>query len=196
MTLLFSREHYRAAAAAFMRGIERRIAAGLDPRVGSSPRFSSAAGMWPSRTGCQHDLQNRLGIAVAQQTYRAYRELLLSDRWRVLAAAGARPQRLLWASTGTKDPAAPDTLYLEALAAPDTVNTIPEKTLLAFADHGTAGGAMAADGADSDTAFASFAKAGVDAEALAARLQHEGAQSFSTSWNDLMAVIADRTRPA
>ena len=133
---------------------------------------------------------------MAQRSYRAYRELLLSDRWRTLAAAGAQPQRLLWASTGTKDPAAPDTLYLEALAAPDTVNTIPEKTLLAFADHGTAGGAMAADGADSDRTLASFAKAGVDAEALAARLQHEGAESFSTSWNDLMAVIAARTRRA
>ena len=196
VTLLFSREHYRAAAAAFMRGIERRIAARLDPRVGSVASIFISRWDVAVKDKVPHDLQNRLGIAVGQQTYRAYRELLLSDRWRVLAAAGARPQRLLWASTGTKDPAAPDTLYLEALAAPDTVNTIPEKTLLAFADHGTAGGAMAEDGADSDTTLASFAKAGVDAEALGARLQHEGAQSFSTSWNDLMAVIADRTRPA
>jgi transaldolase len=142
------------------------------------------------------ELHNRLGIAVAQRTYRAYRELLLSVRWRTLAAAGAQPQRLLWASTGTKDPVAPDTLYLEALAAPDTVNTIPEKTLLAFADHGRVSSTMAADGADSDRTLASFSKAGVDVEALSAQLQHEGAESFSTSWKDLMAVIADRTRPA
>ena len=196
VTLLFSREHYLAAAAAYMRGIERRIAARLDPKVGSVASIFISRWDVAVKDKVPQDLQNRLGIAVGQQTFRAYRELLLSDRWRTLAAAGAQPQRLLWASTGTKDPAAPDTLYLEALAAPDTVNTIPEKTLLAFADHGTAGGAMAADGADSDRTLASFAKAGVDVDALAARLQHEGAQSFSTSWNDLMAVIAARTRPA
>ena len=196
VTLLFSREHYLAAAAAYMRGIERRIAAKLDPKVGSVASIFISRWDVAVKDKVPKDLQNRLGIAVAQRSYRAYRELLLSDRWRTLAADGAQPQRLLWASTGTKDPTAPDTLYLEALAAPDTVNTIPEKTLLAFADHGTASGAMAADGADSDRTLASFAKAGVDAEALAARLQHEGAESFSTSWNDLMAVIAARTRPA
>ena len=159
VTLLFSREHYLAAAAAYMRGIERRIAAGLDRKVGSVASLFISRWDVAVKDKVPKELQNRLGIAVAQRSYRAYRKLLLSDRWRVLAAAGARPQRLLWASTGTKDPAAPDTLYLEALAAPDTVNTIPEKTLLAFADHGTTGGAMAADGADSDRTFDSFAKA-------------------------------------
>jgi transaldolase len=179
-----------------MRGIERRVAAGLDPKVGSVASIFISRWDVAVKDTVPKELHNHLGIAVAQRSYRAYRELLGSTPWHALAAAGTQPQRLLWASTGTKDPAAPDTLYLEALAAPDTVNTIPEKTLLAFADHGTVGGTMATDGADSDKTIASFAQAGVDVEALAARLQHEGAQSFSTSWSDLMAVIADRTRSA
>ena len=137
VTLLFSREQYVAAAEAYMRGIERRIAGGLDPKV------SSVASLFVSRWDVAvkdkvaGELRNRLGIAIARRTYKAYRELLASPRWQKLAGAGARPQRLLWASTGTKDPGAPDTLYVEALAAPDTINTIPDKTLLAFADHGT-----------------------------------------------------------
>jgi transaldolase len=138
-------------------------------------------------------LRNRLGIAVATRTYRAYRELLASARWRQLAALGARPQRLLWASTGTKDPKASDTLYLEALAAPDTIATIPGKTLLAFADHGELDGAMAADGGEAEAALARFGDAGIDVDALAVQLQRDGAQAFVSSWNALLARIADKS---
>jgi transaldolase len=140
------------------------------------------------------DLHNRLGIAIGQRTYRAYRELLASDRSRKLAAAGAHPQRLLWASTGTKDPNASDTLYIQALAAPDTINTMPEKTLHAFADHGAVGSVMATDGGDAETTLAQFAKAGVDIDALALQLQREGAASFVKSWGELMQRIADKSR--
>src|SRR5665213_2361716 len=143
VTLLFSREQYLAAAGAYMRGIERRIAAGRDPKVGSVASIFVSRWDVAVKDQVPEALRNRLGIAIAQRTYRAYRELLVSSRWRTLADAGAQPQRLLWASTGTKDPAAPDTLYLEALAAPDTINTIPEKTLLAFADHGVVNTDMA-----------------------------------------------------
>ena len=190
VTLLFSREQYLAAAAAYLRGIERRIAAGLDPKVGS------VASIFVSRwvkDKVPAALANHLGIAIARRTYRAYRELLVSPRWRKLADAGAQSQRLLWASTGTKDPAAPDTLYLEALAAPNTINTIPEKTLLAFADHGTVSGTMAADGGDAEKVLAAFAQAGVDEAALATQLQREGVESFSKSWSDLMVVIATKS---
>ena len=138
------------------------------------------------------ELHNRLAIAVAQQTYRAYRELLGSPRWQRLAAAGARPQRLLWASTGTKDPSASDTLYISALAAPDTIDTMPEKTLQAFADHGQLRGVMATDGGDADAAPAQIAVAGVDVDALAARLQRDGARAFVTSWQHLLQRIADK----
>ena len=193
VTLLFSREQYLAAAGAYMRGIERRIAAKRDPMV------HSVASVFISRWDVAvmgkvpQELQNRLGIAIAQRTYRAYRELLTSERWQRLEDAGVTPQRLLWASTGTKDPAAPDTLYLQALAAPDTINTIPEKTLLAFADHGNLSGSMAADGGDSEKVIAAFAQAGIDEAALASRLQHEGAESFNKSWNGLMSVIASKS---
>src|SRR3546814_558592 len=149
VTLLFSTEQYMAAAEAYLRGIERRIEAGLDPKVGSVASLFISRWDKGSADQLPDELHNRLGIAVGQQTYRAYRELLASERWNKLAAAGARPQRLLWASTGTKDPKAPDTLYIEALAAPDTINTMPEKTLRAFADHGKVRGAMAKDGGDS-----------------------------------------------
>src|SRR5476651_1311803 len=165
VTLLFSREQYVAAAEAYLRGIERRIAARRDPRV------ASVASLFVSRWDkaiaekVPPELRNRLGIAIGGRTYRAYRELLASPRWQKLAAAGARPQRLLWASTGTKDPKASDTLYVEALAAPDTIDTIPEKTLRAFAEHGELKGVMAEDGADAEAVLARFAKAGVDAEA-------------------------------
>jgi len=200
VTLLFSCEQYLAAAEAYMRGIERRVTAGLDPKI------QSVASIFVSRwdTAVQDKvaapLRNRLGIAVARRTYRAYRQLLASERWRKLAAAGATPQRLLWASTGTKDPKASDTLYIEALAAPDTVNTMPEPTLLAYADHGKIGAAMPADGGDADALLAEFARAGIEQVPLAARLQREGASSFTKSWEDLLACLASKsatlTRPA
>lgn len=193
ITLLFSPEHYTATAAAYMRGIERRLAAGLDPRV------TSVASLFVSRWDVAvkdkvpAELRNRLGIAIAQQTYQRYCEQLASPRWHILAAAGALPQRLLWASTGTKDPQAPDTLYIEALAAPDTINTIPEPTLLAFADHGQVAGVMPADGGDAPALLAEFARAGVDCTALAAQLQLEGAQAFVKSWHDLLECLANKS---
>jgi transaldolase len=193
VTLLFSREHYIAAAEAYMRGIERRIAAGLDPTVGSVASLFVSRWDVAIKDKVPNSLRSRLGIAIAKRTYKAYRELLASKRWLRLAGAGARPQRLLWASTGTKDPAAPDTLYIEALAAPDTINTMPEKTLLAFAEHGQMKGAMPADGGDAEAMLAEFARAGVDDEALAAQLQREGARSFTTSWNELMERIASKS---
>ena len=162
------------------------------------PNITSVASLFVSRwdvavkADVSPPLQNRLGIAVAQRTYQAYRELLASQRWRKLADAGARPQRLLWASTGTKDPAAPDTLYVEALAAPDTINTIPEATLQAFADHGKVGAPMAADGGDAEAVLAQFQREGVDIAALAARLQREGADAFAASWRALLARIEDK----
>jgi transaldolase len=192
VTLLFSHRHYEAAAEAFLRGIERRIEAGLDPDVGS------VASVFVSRwDGAVKDkvpapLRNQLGIAVARQTYKAYRTLLDSPRWQRIFNAGARPQRLLWASTGTKDPAASDVLYVRALAAPFTVNTMPEGTLKAFADHGSLGGDLAADGGDSEDVLSQFAAAGVDVDALATRLQDEGAKSFVASWRELMDVIASK----
>ncbi|NMM39139.1 MAG: transaldolase [Glaciimonas sp.] len=193
VTLLFSREQYLAAAAAYMRGIERRIAAGLDPKVDSVASIFVSRWDVAVKDKVPAALANHLGIAIARRTYRAYRELLVSPRWRKLADAGVREQRLLWGSTGTKDPAAPDTLYLEALAAPNTINTIPEKTLLAFADHGTVNGSMPADGGDAEKVLAAFAQAGVDETALATQLQREGVESFSKSWNDLMALIASKS---
>ena len=189
VTLLFSREHYLAAADAYLRGVERRIAAGLDPAV------SSVASLFVSRwdvavaATAPPALHGRLGIAIAQRTYRAYRELLDSERWQRALNGGARPQRLLWASTGTKDPQASDVLYVKSLAAPFTINTMPEKTLLALADHGDVGPMLAADGGDSDAVLASFAGSGVDIDALAARLQHEGAEAFVASWKALMECI-------
>jgi transaldolase len=193
VTLLFSREDYLVAADAFLRGVERRIAAGLKPEV------ASVASVFVSRwdaavTGkVPTALNNQLGIAVANRTYRAYRELLCSPRWQRAYNAGARPQRLLWASTGTKDPKASDVLYVKALAAPFTVNTMPEATLNALADHGELGSIMAADGGDSEAVLAQFSKAGVDIDALATQLQAEGAKSFVKSWNELMSVIASKS---
>ncbi|MDN5781948.1 MAG: transaldolase, partial [Luteimonas sp.] len=194
VTLLFSTTQYLAVAEAYMRGIERRLEAGLSPSVESVASLfvsrwdKASAGQLPA------ELHNRLGIAVAQQAYRAYRELLASERWKKLAAAGARPQRMLWASTGTKDPAAPDTLYIEALAAPDTINTIPEKTLRAFADHGKVRGAMADDGGDFADTLGKIAAAGVDIDALADQLQRDGADAFVKSWKQLMQRIADKAQ--
>jgi transaldolase len=194
VTLLFSREHYIAAAEAYMRGIERRIEAGRDPRV------TSVASLFVSRWDVavkdkvSPALRNRLGIAISLRAYKAYRDLLASPRWRKLAAAGARAQRLLWASTGTKDPSASDTLYVEALAAPNTINTMPEKTLLAFADHGKLHGAMPVDGGDAESVLAEAERQGIDDEALAAKLQHDGAEDFAKSWSDLMQVIASKSQ--
>jgi transaldolase len=193
VTLLFSREQYLAAAEAYMRGIERRIAAGRDPRVGSVASIFVSRWDVAIKDKVSLELRNRLGIAIAQRTYKAYRDLLASSRWQKLALGGARPQRLLWASTGTKDPAAPDTLYVEALAAPDTINTIPEKTLLAFSDHGEIKDAMRLDGGDAEAMLAEFTRAGIDNDALAADLQREGAKAFATSWSDLLAQIASKS---
>ncbi len=193
VTLLFSCHQYVAAAEAYLRGIERRIAAGLNPLVGSvASLFISrwdvaVAGKVPEA------LANRLGIAMAGRSYRAYLNLLTEPRWQRAYNAGARPQRLLWASTGTKDPKASDILYIKALAAPFTVNTIPEGTLKALAEHGEIGSAMAADGGDSEEILARFTKAGVDVDTLAARLQDEGAKAFVKSWNELLAVIAAKS---
>jgi transaldolase len=194
VTLLFSREQYLAAAEAYLRGIERRIAAGLDPRVASVA--SLFVSRWDKAVSDRipATLRNRLGIAIGGRTYRAYRELLAAQRWRRLTAAGARPQRLLWASTGTKDPNAPDTLYVEALAAPDTIDTIPEKTLRAFAEHGELKGVMAEDGGDAEAVLARFTQAGIDSDALAQDLQRDGAQAFVKSWQELLQRIADKSR--
>jgi len=193
VTLLFSREHYLAAAEAFLRGVERRIDAGLKPNVGSVA--SVFVSRWDAAvTGQVPDaLRNRLGIAIGQRTYKAYRTLLASPRWQRVVKAGARPQRLLWASTGTKDPKASDILYIQALAAPETVNTMPEGTLKALADHGNVGAVLPEDGGDCETVLAQFAAAGIDVDALAARLQDEGAKAFTKSWDDLMAVITSKS---
>ncbi|RCX33348.1 transaldolase [Thioalbus denitrificans] len=192
VTLLFSREHYLAAAEAYLRGIERRIDAGLDPRVGSVASLFVSRWDVAVQEEAPAGLRNRLGIAVARRTYGAYRELLASPRWDRLAAAGARPQRLLWASTGTKDPGAPETLYVEALAAPDTINTLPEKTLLAFAEGGAVNAVLPEDGGDAEAVLAEFARTGIDAAALSERLQREGARAFVKSWNALLALLGER----
>lgn len=192
VTLLFSTAQYVASAEAYLRGIERRIDAGLDPVVPSvGSVFVSRWDKAIAKTA-PGALRNGLGIAVGMQCYRAYRDLLASPRWRKLEAAGARPQRLLWASTSTKDPAAPDTLYAEALAAPDTIDTLPAKTLEAFADHGEAGAPMAVDGGDAETRLQRYADAGIDVDALATQLQEEGAESFVKSWNQLLQRIASK----
>jgi transaldolase len=193
VTLLFSREQYVAAAEAFLRGIERRIEASLKPAVGSVA--SVFISRWDSAVAAKapEELRNQLGIAIANRTYKAYRDLLDSPRWQRVFNAGARPQRLLWASTGTKDPKASDVLYIKALAAPFTVNTMPEGTLKALADHGELGTILPKDGGDCEEVLAQFAKAGIDIDALAAQLQDEGAKSFVKSWNELMEVIVSKS---
>jgi transaldolase len=193
VTLLFSREQYLAAAEAFLRGIERRIDAGLNPSVGSVG--SVFVSRWDAAVASKvpEPLRNRLGIAVAMRIYQAYRTLLDSPRWQRVINAGARPQRLLWASTGTKDPKASDILYVKALAAPFTVNTMPEATLKALAEHTELGSILPADGGDCEEVLAQFAKAGIDIDALASQLQDEGAKSFVKSWNELMEVIESKS---
>jgi transaldolase len=194
VTLLFSREQYVAAAEAYWRGIERRVAAGLGADV------FSVASIFVSRWDvavagkAPEALRHKLGIAIAQRSYKAYRELLDSPRWLRLLNSGAQPQRLLWASTGTKDPKASDVLYVESLAAPFTIDTIPETTLKALADHGEIGALLPADGGDCEEVLAGFARAGVDVDALAAQLQDEGARSFVKSWEDLLECIASKSQ--
>ena len=193
VTLLFSREQYVATAEAYLRGVERRIEAGLNPAV------ASVASLFISRWDVAisgkvpGELTNRLGIAVAQRTYKAYLELLASRRFQRAANAGARVQRLLWASTGTKDPKASDTLYVKALAAPFTINTMPDATLKAFGDHGQVGELLAPDGGDCEKVLASFVKAGIDIDALATQLQNDGAASFVKSWNDLITSVESKS---
>src|SRR6516162_3605527 len=193
VTLLFNREHYVAAAEAFLRGVERRIEAGLNPNVGSVA--SVFVSRWDAAVASKvpDALHNKLGIGVAGRIYKAYRTLLSSPRWQRIYNAGGLPQRLLWASTGTKDPSASDILYVKALAAPFTVNTMPEKTLSALATHTEIGSIIPADGGDCEEVLQKFGAAGIDVDALAAQLQEEGAKSFVQSWNDLMKVIASKT---
>ena len=192
VTLLFSREQYLASADAYMRGIERRLEAGLDLNVRSvgsvfvSRWDAAVVGRVPDR------LRGRLGLAVGLQTYQAYRRLMDSNRWQRLANAGAPAQRLLWASTSTKDPDSPDTMYIDGLRAPHTINTMPESTLRAFADHGQVGEPIAADGGDAETTLAQFGSAGIDVGALAATLQSDGARSFVKAWEDLLSRIDDQ----
>jgi len=192
VTLLFSAEQYQAAAEAYLRGIERRVKAGQNPAVASVG--SVFVSRWDKAVADRvpDELRDRLGIAVAARAYKTYRELLDSTRWGRLANEGARPQRLLWASTSTKNPDALDVLYVTALAAPFTINTMPDATLAAFADHGHVGTLMAADGGDSEATLAAFTKAGIDHQALAGQLQQEGADSFDKSWRSLMASIASK----
>ena len=193
VTLLFSREQYLAAAGAYLKGIERRIAAGLDTKVGSVASIFISRWDVAVSSKVPEALRDRLGIAIAKRAYKAYCELQQSPRWQAIAKAGFNPQRLLWASTGTKDPRASDILYVQALAAPNTVNTMPEVTLKALADHGEIGAVMPSDGGDCEAVLAEFAKAGIDVDALAAQLQTEGAKSFVDSWNELMGVIESKS---
>src|ERR1700691_5072506 len=189
VTLLFSREHYLASADAYMRGLEQRVAAGLSPDVRSVA--SVFLSRWDGATmdKVPDQLKDKLGIAVGQQIYKAYRDVLASSRWQRLANFGARPQRLLFASTGTKDPKASDVLYIGALAAPNTINTMPEKTLLAFGDHGKLSGTLPRNGGDCETVLDRFRKVGIDLEQLAADLQSQGAKAFDESWQALLAAI-------
>jgi transaldolase len=193
VTLLFSREQYLKVADAYMRAMERRIAAGLDPKINSVA--SVFVSRWDRAVADKvpPELSNRLGIAIMQRTYRAHLELIGGKRWRDLEAKGARKQRMLWASTGTKDPKATAGLYVEALAAPDTIDTMPEKTLLAFAASGSLKGVMAKDGGDAEDTLGRFARAGIDVNALAAQLQVDGAASFVKSWMELMKRIEDKS---
>src|SRR6516225_4448990 len=193
VTLLFSREHYVAAAEAYIRGLERRLDAGLPLAVGSVASVFISRWAKAVMDKTPPELRDQLGVAIARRTYRSYREVLDSPRWERLANAGARAQRLLWASTGTTDPEASDVLYIENLAAPNTVNTMPEETLKAFAEHGELGPTLPVDGGNSKAELVQFAGANIDVRALAGQLQDEGAKSFVKSWNDLMRVIDSKS---
>ena len=196
VTLLFSADHYVAAAEAYLRGIERRIAAGLNPEVGSVA--SVFVSRWDGAVASKvpAELVNKLGIAMGQRIYKAYHDMLASPRWQRINNEGAHGQRLLWASTGTKDPKASDILYIKALASPFTVNTMPEGTLNAFGDHGEVGDVMAQDGVEGEKTLAAFTKAGIDIDALATKLQDDGAESFVKSWEELMTGIDAKTEAA
>lgn len=193
VTLLFSVHDYLAAAQAYLRGIERRIEVGLDPRIGSVASVFMSRWDTAVAAAAPQDLRNRLGLAIGQQVFRAYTEHLAGERFQMAATAGARPQRLLFASTSTKDPLAPDTLYVSGLAAPGTVNTLPDATLKAFADHGTLEGVLAGDGGDSEQVLAAFAAAGIDVDQVGRSLQTEGAAAFVRSWHGLLGVIEGRS---
>ena len=193
VTLLFSREQYLAAADAYLKGIERRIAAGLSSTVGSVGSVFISRWDVAVMGKVPDSLRDQLGIAIAKRTYKAYCDLMATPRWQAIVKAGYNPQRLLWASTGTKDPKASDVLYIKSLAAPNTVNTMPEGTLKALADHGEIGAVLPPDGGDCEQVLERFTKAGVDVDALAARLQSEGAKSFDDSWNELLKVIESKS---
>jgi len=194
VTLLFSTDQYKAAADAYLKGLERRVEAGLSADV------RSVASLFVSRWDVAiaekvpAELRNTLGVAVSKQAYKAYRDILESDRFQRLANVGARPQRLLFASTGTKDETARDTLYIDSLAAPNTVNTMPEGTLLAFGDHGKTATALSRDGGDAEAVLAKHIKAGIDLTALSAQLQSEGAKSFVKSWTELLGAIESKSK--
>lgn len=194
VTLLFSREHYLAAAEAYLRGVERRIQEGLNPRVESvaSVFVSRWDGMVMGKT--PEEYRDKLGIAMAERTYKAYRDLLNSDRWHRLANYGAHAQRVLWASTGTKDPQASDYLYIKALASPHTVNTMPEGTLLKFGEHGTLGEVLSAGGGDAEEVIFAISRLGFDMDDMAAQLQKDAADSFVKSWDEMMSVVADKAK--
>ncbi|NCY02587.1 MAG: transaldolase [Planctomycetia bacterium] len=194
VTLLFTRDHFLAAEEAYLRGIHRRIEAGLSPRVCSVASLFISRWDGATASTLPAALANRLGLAVGQQSYRAYRDLLASDRFQRLANFGALPQRLLYASTGTKDPQLPDTLYVSGLASPHTVNTMPEQTLLAFADHGAVAGIVSAGGGDADETLLAITRAGIDVAALGAKLQKDGAESFVKSWTELLQVIEKKSQ--
>lgn len=196
VTLLFSSAQYEAAANAYMRGIERRIQAGLSPQVGSVA--SVFISRWDSAVAkvAPPALADQLGVAIAKRTYRAYQALLVSPCWQRAYNFGARPQRLLLASTGTKNPKWSDVFYVQSLAAPFTINTMPEATLKAFADHGEIGDVLTADGGNCEEVLAAFGKAGIDTAQLAQKLQQDGAKSFENSWNDLMGVVASKRAAA
>ncbi|PRC91056.1 transaldolase [Solimicrobium silvestre] len=193
VTLLFSCEQYMKAGSAYMRAIERRIAAGLNPKVASVASLFVSRWDVAVKDKVPADLHNKLGIAIAQRTYRAYQHLLDSPRWLDLAKAGAQTQRLLWASTGSKDSAISDTFYVQELASPNTINTLPEKTLLTFGDHGLIGHTMSVDGDNAEQEIALFMKAGIDIDLLAGQLQTEGTASFTKSWNELLAMINSKS---
>jgi transaldolase len=196
VTLLFSADQYLAAADAYLRGVERRVEAGLNPNVASVASLFISRWDGAVADHVPDELRNRLGLAVGKSVYRAYRTLVHSDRWFRLANEGARTQRLLWASTGTKDPDASDVLYIEGLASPFTVSTMPEKTLAAFADHGEVGELLSPDGDDADEVLAAFNEAGIDTDALAVKLQRDGAEAFSKSWRDMLETLSKQYQPA
>ena len=195
VTLLFTREQYLAAADAYLRGLERRVDAGLSPRVGSVASLFISRWDNASAADLPEPLRHTLGIAIGERCYKAYRDLLSSDRFQRLANFGALPQRLLWASTGTKDPSLSDHLYVRALAAPHTVNTMPESTLLAFADHGTLGGVLSAGGGTAERTLFEITRAGVDIDLLGSQLQSQGATAFVKSWDELLRVIDAKATP-